>query len=433
MNDHDSQKMEASLRQKGYVSAVVLSEADVVVINTCSIRDRSYQKAVSHIGLTAKTENGKKQIVAVTGCIVSHDGEKIMKRFPSVDLVLGPDHIASLPEMVEEAEHRKSRPVRVDFTDISDYEFPSQILMGGRRVKAHVTIMKGCDNVCSFCIVPFTRGKEVSRSAGDVIDEIHRLEHEGVREVMLLGQNVNSYGKTLSDRMSFSKLLRRIDEETSIDRMRFTSPHPKDLSAALIEEYGRSSKLCPHMHLPVQSGSDRILKKMRRSYTRETYLKKVEALRRVLPDVAITSDVIVGFPGETERNFEETLSLLKEVHYDAIYSFTYSPRPGTEAAAIPDDVPDSVKKERLARLQVLQEELSLRKNRAEVGKILPVLVEGASLDAGGQMSGRTPHARIVNFDGGPEMTGDILEVEITDASAYSLKGRIAMARSLHAG
>lgn len=424
MNEHDSQKMEALLRQNGYAGASAPEDADLVVINTCSIREKSYHKAVSQIGRMSKDQKGKKPVLAVTGCVVSHDGQAILKKFPQVDMVLGPDHIASLPELVRRADERHERFSRVDFSDISDYEFPSSILTEGRPVKAYVTIMKGCDNACSFCIVPFTRGAEVSRSASEIVDEINRLSDQGVREVMLLGQNVNSYGKGFRDGMNFPKLLRLIDEETSIDRIRFTSPHPKDLSPALIEEYVRNAKLCPHMHLPAQSGSNRILKRMRRSYTRSVYLRKVEALRRALHDVAITTDIIVGFPGETEADFDETLSLVREVGYDASYSFTYSPRPGTEASTFADDVPSTVKKDRLGRLQTLQSELSLVKNRERIGRMEEVLVEGESREGQGQLMGRTLHGRVINFDGGPERTGDILKIEVSEVSAYSLKGHI---------
>lgn len=423
MNEHDSQKMSALLRLNGYAEAGASENADLIVINTCSIREKSHQKALSEIGKFGKRDDRKKPIVAVTGCVVSHDGERILKRFPFVDVVLNPDHIAALPGLAREAEEKGGRFAKIDFTDISDYEFPSPILTGEKKVKAFVTIMKGCDNACSFCIVPFTRGNEVSRPSEEIIDEIRRLEEEGVREVMLLGQNVNSYGKGLAGRTHFAELLRRIDEETSIDRIRFTSPHPKDLSKGLIAEYGRSEKLCPHMHLPVQSGSNAVLKGMRRSYTREVYLRKVDELRKVLPDVAITTDIIVGFPGETEGDFCRTLSLMEEVNYDAGYSFSYSARPKTEAAELVDDVPPEVKKERLRRVQDLQEGLSLRKNRMQIGRIEPVLVEGRSLKEPGEFTGRTPHGRIVNFDSGENPTGAILNLEITDASPYSLKGK----------
>ncbi|HEX5038181.1 MAG TPA: tRNA (N6-isopentenyl adenosine(37)-C2)-methylthiotransferase MiaB [bacterium] len=426
MNEQDSSKMEALLGKDGYVRASSAAEADVVVLNTCSVREKSYHKAVSHIARMKQA--GEAKVLAVTGCVVSHSGDAILKRFPQVDMVLGPDHVAALPELARKAKEGGGRFSRIDFSDLSDYEFPSPIVTDQRQVKAYVTIMKGCDNACSFCIVPFTRGAEVSRRPEEIIDEINRLSAQGVREVMLLGQNVNSYGKGLtpqSQKTSFARLLRQVDEETSIDRLRFTSPHPKDLSPALIEEYARNRKLCPHMHLPVQSGSSRVLKRMRRSYTRGTYLRRVEDLRRVVPDVAITADIIVGFPGETEADFEETLSLVREVGYDASYCFAYSRRPGTEAAGFPDDVPPESKKERLDRLQILQAEISLAKNRQRIGRIEDVLAEGPSADGHGQLMGRTPHGRIVNFDGGPERTGDILKIEVTDASPYSLKGRVS--------
>ena len=432
MNDHDSRKMEDLLRGDGYAPADSQEEADLVVINTCSVRDRSYQKAVSEIGRM----RDRKAVVAVTGCVVSHDADNIRKRFPFVDILLGPDHIGKLPEMVRRAEAGEKGLRQTGFEDISDYEFPSVFSTGEKQVKAYVTIMKGCDNVCSFCIVPFTRGKEVSRPPVEIVDEIKRLEAEGVREVMLLGQNVNSYGKGLTPKTSFARLLRQVDEETSIDRIRFTSPHPKDLSSELIGEYGlegghrRNTKLCPRMHLPIQSGSNSVLKRMRRSYTREVYLRKVEELRAAaptagaVPGVSITTDVIVGFPGETDEDFTQTISLLQEVSFEACYSFTYSPRPGTEAAKLTDDVTEGVKKERLVRLMELQAAISIEKNRLRIGRIESVLVEGRSLEGRGQLMGRTPQGLIINFDGGAELVGAILDVEVTGASAYSLKGRL---------
>lgn len=422
MNEHDSQKMEALLVKDGYVRAATANDADLVVLNTCSIREKAYHKAVSNIGRMKKKGEGK--VLAVTGCVVSHAGEEVLKKFPQVDMVLGPDHLAALPELAKKSEAGQGRFARIDFSDLSDYEFPSAIVTNQRQVKGYVTIMKGCDNACSFCIVPFTRGAEVSRSPVEIVDEVNRLNAQGVREVMLLGQNVNSYGKGFKDGMNFPKLLRLIDEETSIDRLRFTSPHPKDLSPALVEEYARSEKLCPHIHLPVQSGSTRLLKRMRRSYTREVYLRKVESLRRAVPDVAISTDMIVGFPGETEEDFEQTLSLVGEVGYDALYPFVYSPRPNTEAANFADDVSEETKKERFVRLEALQKRMSLAKNESRVGCVEEVLAEGVSLEGRGQLTGRTPHGRIVNFDGGPERAGDILNVEITGATAYSLKGRV---------
>jgi tRNA-2-methylthio-N6-dimethylallyladenosine synthase len=442
MNEHDSLKMEGLLRQKGYTAADSSDEADLLVINTCSVREKSYQKALSEIGRSIK-KSGKiskkaasaglvrpKPMVAVTGCVVAHDGEHLMKRFSEIDIILSPDHIAKLPEMVDKVQSEKGRYARVDFSDLSDYEFPSPLTSMSFQQpeksyspKAYMTIMKGCDNACSFCIVPFTRGAEVSRPIDDVLQEIRHLQEEGVREIMLLGQNVNSYGKGQKG-LTFPHLLRRIDEETQIDRIRFTSPHPKDLSKELIEEYGKNSKLCPHMHLPLQSGSDRMLKRMRRSYTRNVYLRKVDALRKVLPEVAITTDIIVGFPGETEEDFSQTLSLVQDVGFDAGYSFIYSPRPKTEAANFADDVPPAQKKERFDRLQEILSRVALSKNQSWIGRTVPVLVEGASQDGEGQLMGRDPHGKIVNFLGDREWTGAILDVEVTQATAFSLRGRL---------
>ena len=310
MNENDSERMEALLRRDGFSKSASAKKAEVLVVNTCSIREKSYQKALSEVGRLYKNhEGGERPIVAVTGCVASHESETILKKFPFVDLVLGPDHETSLPELIREVKEKKTRKALVDFQDISDYEFPSPLLWETtekepqKKVKAYVTIMKGCDNTCSFCIVPFVRGEEVSRQSEDIIEEIRVLEKQGVREIMLLGQNVNSYGKGFVDKTPpqarFAKLLSLIEQETSVARVRYTSPHPKDLSDELIEQHRDNQKLCPHIHLPVQSGSSRILKKMRRAYTREVYLRKVESLRKAVPDISITTDIIVGFPGET--------------------------------------------------------------------------------------------------------------------------------------
>lgn len=418
MNEQDSVVMTSLLEKKGYQLTTRSEEADLVLINTCSIREKAYQKGMSEIGRHSLKEGG---ILGVTGCVASEKGARLLKRYPQVDFVLGTDQIGNLPRAIEEVRDHRRRIDWSGFQDISDYEFPTPLEGGStRKVKAFVTIMKGCDNACSFCIVPLTRGAEVSRRPEEIIAEIHGLERDGVREVMLLGQNVNSYGKRF--KFGFPKLLRKIDEECRVDRIRFTSPHPKDLSPALVEEYRIHSKLCPHIHLPVQSGSDSVLKRMRRAYTRKTYLRRVEAIRKACPEVAITTDLIVGFPGESEKEFCETLSLVEEVRFDQSYSFAYSVRPGTEAAGMKDALPLVEKKARLARLQKLQEEMSLAKNRESVGRIEKVLVEGASLAGGKQLTGRTGQGRIVNFDGRPDQIGAILDVKISEAFAYSLRG-----------
>ncbi len=395
------------------------------MINTCSIREKSYHKAVSKIGQTRRDTGQAKPVIAVTGCVASHDGENLLKRFPFVDIALGPDHIAALPGLVREVQKNHTQVARTNFQDISDYEFPRPVLWNegeDRKVTSYVTVMKGCDNQCSFCIVPFVRGEEVSKSSSQIIEEIQRLEEEGIREVMLLGQNVNSYGKKLGEKTDFATLLRMIDERTKVPRLRYISPHPKDLSKALIEEHARNSKLCPHIHLPLQSGSTRVLKRMRRSYTRDVFLRKVDAIKKAVPTIAITTDIIVGFPGETDAEFQETLSLLEQVGFDSSYCFLFSPRPNTEAAGFVDDVPLTVKKERFEQLEELQSSLSLKKNSTRVGLIEKVLVEGTSRDLAGQMRGRTPQGMVVNFVGDSKMIGAILPIEITEASAYSLKG-----------
>lgn len=404
--------MKGLLLRSGYSPTLKPAEADLILINTCSIREKAYHKAMSEIGRYLQ-KGEKKVVLGVTGCVASQEGRKILRRMPHVDFVLGTDHIGKLPQVIQEARERDKKNSYSEFRDLSDYEFPIPLeIPGERKVKAYVTIMKGCDNTCSFCIVPMTRGPEISRGSDDIIQEIRNLESRGVKEVMLLGQNVNSYGKGLLEKMDFPKLLRRIARETGIKRIRFTSPHPKDLSRTLIREYAENERLCPHIHLPVQSGSDRILKKMQRAYSRQVYLRKVNELRAVCPDIAMTTDIIVGFPGETEGDFRETLDLVREVRYDQSYSFVFSPRPGTVAATLPDDTPQEVKDERLVRLQELQKEISLERNRECIGRREEVL------------AGRTPQGRIVNFDGAGENVGDILNVMIKDATAFFLKGEI---------
>ncbi len=435
MNEHDSQKMEALLRAEGYAKTTALQEADVVVINTCSIREKPYHKAMSAIGKARKgkmalvKDPAQKPVIAVTGCVASHDGEYILKHFPYVDIAIGPDHVGALPQLVRDAEEKKRRSVRTEFYDLADYEFPTSILpsdVSESKSKAYVTIMKGCDNACSFCIVPFTRGKEVSRMPGDIVDEIQRLETQGVKEITLLGQNVNSYGKRLPVKTDFAKLLRQIDEETSIRRIRYTSPHPKDLSKELIEEYARNLKLCPQIHLPIQSGSNRLLKLMRRSYTRDTYLRRVEALRKACPEIAISTDIIVGFPGETEKDFQATLDVLREVRYYNSYSFAFSPRPRTEAMNFLDDVPEDVKKDRLKILQDLQREISYELNQSRVGRVEEVLVENEAMESRNSgVFGRTAQGILMNFPGDASLVGAIVKAEVLEATAFVLKGRIS--------
>ncbi len=421
MNEADSQQMMALLSQDGYVATQNADEADLVVVNTCSVRDKAYHKAISEIGKHNK--DGKKVQIGVTGCVASQEGGKLAKRFDGIDFVLGTDHIGQIREAVKYHRLEDGAYIAADFHEVEDYHFPvATTAPHERMVKAYVTIMKGCDNTCAFCIVPSTRGPEISKASTEIIKEIQLLEQKGVKEIMLLGQNVNSYGKRLDEGIHFPELLHMIHQRTSIPRIRFTSPHPKDLSPQLIEQYQHNPALCRHMHLPAQSGSSAVLKRMRRAHTRDTYLRRVYALREVCPEVAITTDLIVGFPGETDADFKETLSLMREVHYDASYSFTYSERPGTEAATFKDDIPDDVKKARLQELQALQAELSAEKNQQQVGRHEEILVEGESKSNAERMCGRTSQNRVVNFEGTADDIGKLITVEITRATSYSLYG-----------
>ena len=341
-----------------------------------------------------------------------------------MDLILGPDQAKDIDRYLAQlggdsfvvASHFLDR-AETPFHRVGDF-------ISDSSVKAFVTIMKGCDHVCSYCIVPSVRGHEVSRDPDDIVREINLLAQRGTKEVMLLGQNVNSYGKGLAPHLSFADLVRRLQAATNMSRLRFTSPHPTNLSSALVECYRHAQSLCPHIHLPVQSGSTSMLKKMRRSYTRDVYLRKIAELKMARPDVGVTTDIIVGFPGETEEDFAETMSLLDEVRYDGVYAFAYSPRPGTEAAQWPDDVPHEVKEERLQILLARQKEISYQKNLDRVGQLEAVLVEGPSRQGGGQLTGRTPHNRIVNFYGDSKNIGAIMKIKITQAQAYSLTGEV---------
>ncbi len=437
MNEADSERMLALLDQDDYEATHCSDEADLIIINTCSVRDKAYHKAISAIGKHNKT--GREVKIGVTGCVASQEGSAIAERFGAVDFVLGTDHINKIREAARYRRLKNGAYVATDFYDIDDYHFPSEqreregeaplaLPVEGatqapsdRPVTAYVTIMKGCDNTCAFCIVPFTRGPEISRAAADIIREIQELQARGVREITLLGQNVNSYGKRLADKIDFADLLHMIDKRTKIERLRFTSPHPKDLSPRLIAEYQHNPILCRHIHLPVQSGSTRVLKRMRRAHTRETYLRRVEAMRQACPNVAITTVLIVGFPGVSDADFQDTLGLMLEVDFHASKSFAYSESPGTEAATFEDDVPTAVNAERLQELQTLQNRLSTRKNQLLVQVSVPILVEGPS-KTGSQYMGRTSSHKIVNFNGCDEDIGAIVNVGITRATAHALYG-----------
>ncbi len=428
MNVDDSLRMEKSLASLSYQATLRPEDADLILINTCSIREKASHKAHSAVGRYYPLKSLKpSMILGLTGCQAQMEGQKILQRFHYLDFVLGPDQLASLPQLIQKIESGKERQLnQTARIKPSEFEFVELALAGQETMRsAFVTIMKGCDNFCSFCVVPFVRGREVSRPSGEIIEEIKRLIDHGVKEVTLLGQNVNSYGSKGSAELSFPELLRKIAKESSIERIRFTTSHPKDVKQDLIDAFRDLPQLCKHLHLPVQAGSNKVLQKMYRTYTREEYLSIVEGLRNACPDIAITTDLIVGFPGESDEDFEQTLSLMDEVRFDAAFSFCYSPRPHTTAARyFLEDVPSQTKENRLRLLQEKQRRFTFQKNEGCVGKNYNVLVEGAS-KWGESLQARTTHNRVVHLNSMDEtLVGKVLKVKIMQASPTALKGEI---------
>ena len=440
MNVYDSERIENSLKQLGYVSTPFLESADLVIANTCAIRAKAEQKAFSFLGRLARLKRKNPDlIVGVGGCVAQQQGREILQRVPHVDLVFGTHALGRLPLAVEKIEKQRCRIVDIDTTmPLDDSRAPIDA-RPPEGISKFVTIMQGCDNYCSYCVVPYVRGREISRHPDEIINEIKWLVSNGVREVTLLGQNVNSYG-IKEGLCSFTELLSMIDAVEGLSRIRFTTSHPKDLSQDLIAAFGRLDKLCRHIHLPVQSGSNRVLERMNRRYTRETYLEKVERLRDRRPGIAITSDIIVGFPGETAQDFQDTLDLIRRVRFDSLFVFNYSDRPSAPARKFAGKVSELEKNERLQLVLDIQTGITAEIHRAMVGRIEPVLVEGHSkrqetekgLNEGlrRQWTGRTRCNKIVNFDidgpetngAGEELIGRTLAVTIERALAHSLWG-----------
>ena len=438
MNVYDSEHMAMNLASLGYTLALSSEDADLIIVNTCSVRDKAEQKAFSILG---RLEGLKRRrpglIVGVAGCVAQQEGERIFTRAPHVDIVIGTRAVERLPAHVLKVEAERCRVVDLELT--SGLESPDEALpaAGGPGVSRFVTIMRGCDNFCSYCVVPHVRGREVSRPPESIVQEITALVAAGKREVTLLGQNVNSYG-TKEGLCSFPELLARVSAVDGLLRIRFTTSHPKDLTRDLMESFARIEKLCPHIHLPVQSGSNRLLERMNRKYTREHYLDNVFKLRDTCPEIAITSDMIVGFPGETDADFEETLDLVRNVEFDGLFAFMYSDRPHAPAVRLSEKVPAHLKRERLHALLQLQETFTYKKNAALVGSVQEILAEGASRkQAAGsaaersavQWTGRTPGNKIVNFHVGggsanfaTASAGTLMRVRIEKALAHSLRG-----------
>lgn len=435
MNENDSQKIAAQLLGLGFQPAATPAEADLILFNTCTVREKAHHKAFSEIGKAAELKRGRPPsqlsnggpLIGVCGCVAQEEGARLLSRFPEIDLVFGPDQIYKLPTLIELVEKRGQPVIATELINSAeDYHFldavPATRLNGA---SAFVTIMKGCNSQCSYCIVPFVRGKEVYRPAREILREAGLLVEKGCKEVTLLGQNVNSYGTNTADGITFAKLIRLIAENSGVSRIRFTSPHPKDCKDDLIEEYASNSKLCAHIHLPLQSGSDAILRRMRRAYNTRTFREKTAKLRAARPGIAITTDIIAGFPGESDGEFQQTLDFLKEIRFDNLFGFKYSPRPDTEAFGMPDDVPQRLKESRLAAVLDLQREISLEKNRSLEGTIQEVLVEGGDKRGLGKWSGRNGGNKIVNFAGQEGLLGDIVKVKIMRGLANSLEGSVA--------
>lgn len=426
MNEADSEYMASILLTMGYEKVEEIKDANLIIVNTCSIRDKAEKKVLSFLGRVSTFKRKNNCILAVCGCVAKQEGENLIKKAPFLDIIFGPHHINYLPSFIERA---KNNEKVIEISDRKVIERDKDLLkIDG--IRAMIPIMQGCDNFCSFCIVPYVRGREVSRGLEDIVAEIERLASLGIKEVMLLGQNVNSYGKDLSLKEAFAKLIKEVSKIENIERIRFTTSHPKDITEDLISSFATVEKLMPHIHLPVQSGSDRILELMNRKYNRERYLNIVKKLREVRKDIAITTDIIVGFPSETDKDFEDTLSLVKEVRYDSAFSFKYSKRPYTKASTMENQVPEEMKQKRLEILQELLKEIIYEKNKEMEGKILPVLVESRSKRESSEFMGRTPCFRIVNFSSSSELRmGETVKVKIVRGLKNSLKGEILDAQS----
>jgi tRNA-2-methylthio-N6-dimethylallyladenosine synthase len=423
MNAHDSEKLSGSLEILGLSRADSESDADVILLNTCSVREKAEEKVFSRLRELSRLEREAPRVVGVAGCVAQQEGAEILRRAPNVDFVLGTQSLSVLPEVLATVSATGERVVELG-RHSENLNFSPEQIERVPGVKAYVTIMEGCDNFCTFCIVPFTRGRERCRSIESIVREAEALARSGFREVQLLGQNVNSY-RDPGDGRSFEDLLDAVDAVEGIWRIRFTSPHPKDFGDPLMRRFRDLEKLCSHMHLPLQSGSTSVLARMNRGYTREEFLDKVRRARAYVPELALTTDVIVGFPGETESEFEDTLSMLRDVVFDGVYSFKYSERPFTYASREqPDSVPEAVKGARLARLLEVQRLLQIRKNQTFLGRTLEVLVEGESRKNAAELCGRTGDNRIVNFPAGRDTMGKMVRVRVSRSGPNSLFGEL---------
>lgn len=423
MNEHDSETIAGMLSERGFQESLTRDDADVVIFNTCSVRENADKRFFGTLGQLKKIKkNNPEFTVCVCGCMMQqqHVIDSIKSKYPWVDVIFGTHNIHQFPELLESVMAEKEKIVNV-------WEDGGEIVEGlpAKRLykhKAFVNIMYGCNNFCTYCIVPYTRGRERSRKPEEILREVRELVADGVCEVTLLGQNVNSYHG--DENTDFADLIYMLNEVEGLERIRFMTSHPKDLSDKLIQAYVDCEKLCNYIHLPVQCGSSRVLERMNRRYTREDYLELIRKLRTAVPDITISTDIIVGFPGETEEDFQETLSLVEAVEYDSAFTFLYSIRKGTPAENYPDQIPEDVKHERFNRLVDLVNTISAKKNAAYEGRIEKVLVEGSSKNNDATYTGRTDGFKLINFEGTEEMVGKIVDVQVTEGKTFSLEGKV---------
>jgi tRNA-2-methylthio-N6-dimethylallyladenosine synthase len=424
MNVHDSEKIAGIFSEHGYNNTESVKDAGIVILNTCNIRQKAEQKFYSELGRLEKIKKSRPELrIAVAGCIAQQTGCDLFRRFPYVDFVFGPGNIDSLEKwIISSSQFTVHSSLITALRDNPEYHLKTLPIKREGRVKAWVSIMYGCDNFCAYCVVPYTRGRERSRPVSDILGEVTSLAEQGYREITLLGQNVNSYGRKLDEKTTFPQLLKVLHEVKGIERIRFITSHPRDFSEELITTMRDLPKVCEHLHLPVQAGSDKVLKCMNRGYTYQEYKEKIRMVREAIPGIAVTTDAIVGFPGETEDDFEKTVSALKEIEFDGIFAFKYSKRPDTTALSLHHHVDEQVKSERLTAVLNLQDDITYKKNKLLVGEILEVMVEGTSETDVDKLTGRTRTNKIVNFYGNQEDIGKLLDVRILEAKRHSLLG-----------
>ena len=421
MNVHDSEKIAGILSGLGYTPSADEFEADLVLLNTCSVREKAAHKVFTRLGELKKLKKGRPGMaIGVCGCLAQQEKDLFFKGRPYVDMVFGPKNISELPSLLEQLGKERKQLLALSGPR-QEPTFEVDTVLRDSPYKAYITIMEGCDKFCTFCVVPFLRGREISRDPHPILEEARSLADHGYVEICLLGQNVNSYRY---GRFDFADLLMSLHEVPGIRRIRYTSPHPTDINPKVMDLYGQLPKLCNNLHLPLQAGSDEVLKRMKRDYSSEEYLQKVHYLRSRCPDIALSSDIIVGFPGETEDDFQRTMDIVRNVEYSSIFSFKYSQRPYTAALKLEDDVPEEEKGARLAELQGVQREIQRKLNANLIGSRQEVLVESHSRKGSESVSGRTTCNRIVNFGGSEELLGRFVEVNITDAGPNSLQGQL---------